>query len=102
MRVDGSWRVGDVIGAGAPSVCVNLSSDHMHDFLLYLGVLSINAGIAYLTILICKEELCAHMFGHRAHPDVPCFWRSLDVITSLSAIQFRFQLCRNLHDFYNK
>lgn len=40
----------------APSVCVNLSSDHTHDFLLYLGVLSINVGIAHLTILISAKD----------------------------------------------
>ena len=71
MRADGSWGNRGGTRAGAPSVCVNLSSDHTHDFLLYLGVLSINVGIAHLTILIYKEEPCADMVGHRAHPDVP-------------------------------
>lgn len=42
--------------AGAPSVCVNLSSDHTHDFLLYLGVLSINVGTPNLTILISAKD----------------------------------------------
>lgn len=42
--------------AGAPSVCVNLSSDHTHDFLLYLGVLSINVGIAHLPILVSAKD----------------------------------------------
>lgn len=57
MRADGLLG-GDRGGtrAGAPSVCVNLSSDHTHDFLLYLGVLSINVGIAHLTILISAKE----------------------------------------------
>lgn len=49
---EGRWILGEQggAGAGAPLVCVNLSSDHTHDFLLYLGVLSINVGIAHLTI----------------------------------------------------
>lgn len=50
--------------AGAPSVCVNLSSDHTHDLLLYLGVLSINVGIAHLPILIAAEDdKCEHRGG---------------------------------------
>lgn len=56
MRADGSWGDGGGTRAGAPSVCVNLSSDHAHDFLLYLGVLSINVGIAHLTILISAKD----------------------------------------------
>ena len=56
MRADGSWGNRGGTRAGAPSVCVNLSSDHTHDFLLYLGVLSINVGIAHLTILISAKD----------------------------------------------
>lgn len=54
----GRWILGEQgdTRAGAPSVCVNLSSDHTHDFLLYLGVLSINVGIAHLPILISAKE----------------------------------------------
>lgn len=54
----GRWILGEQGGtrAGAPSVCVNLSSDHTHDFLLNLGVLSINVGIAHLPILISAKD----------------------------------------------
>lgn len=69
MRVDGSRGNGGGTRAGAPSVCVNLSSDHTHDFLLYLGVLSINVGIAHLTILISAKDRASVSARGRTIPE---------------------------------
>lgn len=71
-RADGSWGNRVVRGLG-PSVCVNLSSDHTHDFLLYLGVLSINVGIAHLPILISAKDRASVSTRGSIIPKEMCF-----------------------------
>lgn len=89
----GRWILGEQSGtrAGAPSVCVNLSSDHTHDFLLYLGVLSINVGIAHLPILVSAKDRAS--VSTREQNTKPCLPAEVFQDATISSQSYRFYRC---------
>lgn len=87
-RADGSRGQQGGMRAGAPSVCVNLSSDHTHDFLLYLGVLSINVGIAHLTIFISAKDRASVSVRGTAVPEQ---WEPVQLYLEVCPFQPRSQ-----------